>query len=328
MIGASLLYVSDEDARRLLTPKKCLEVVEQVYRWHASGQVEWPSPRMWRMNNAEFSAKYHVKGCLLPAIPVFGMRLVGYHVRPDGSGTADQDNMRYVMLQDPQTGRPLGLVDEHWNYALRTTASALVACKYLARPESKVIGLVGVGNMGYTALLGLRELFQIESVRVTSRRPETRAAFATKMRSETGLDVTAVHTPQEVVEGADIVVSCTTANRNLVFPGWLKPGSVIASLATNEIHDDVYREMDKIVFDDWEQNRSLTDIKRLVDTGILTPDRIYADIAGIVSGARPGRESDDERILVRTEGLVTQDVALAYFVYQEATKNGMGTRLA
>lgn len=326
-MGASVLYISKAETREILTPRDCLDIVEKVFHWHAQERIAWPTPRLWRMNNQEFSAKYHIKGCLLPEIPVFGVRLVGYHVRPDGSGTADGDNTRYVFLQDPATGRPLALVDEHWNYALRTTASAIVACKYLARRDSTVVGIVGVGNMGLTSLLQLKELYHIEEVRVTSRRPETRQAFAQLMRDKTGLNAIAVDSAEAAVRGADIVVTGTTANQNLVFPGWLKPGAFIATLAANEVHDDVYRQVDKIVVDDWEQNQALADVKGLVDRGALSRDRVYAEIHEIVSGAKAGRERDDETVLVRTEGLVTQDVAVAHWVYEQALARGMGRRM-
>jgi len=326
-VTASMLFINEAETREILTPLACLEIVEKVFTWHAKDRIAWPTPRMWRMNNAEFSAKYHIKGCILPEIPVFGVRVVGYHVRPDGSGTSDPDNTRYIFLQDPTTGRPLALVDEHWNYALRTTASAMVACKYMARKDSQVIGLIGVGNMGLTSLLELKELYDIREVRVTSRRPETRQAFAEKMRAETGLNVIAVETAEETVRGADIVVTGTTANRNIVMPGWLKKGSFIATLAANELHDGVYLEADKIVVDDWEQNQALPDVKALIERNVLTRERVYAEIHEIVAGTKPARESDDEIVLVRTEGLVTQDVAVAHWVYEQAVARGMGRRM-
>lgn len=320
-------FVSEKATRQLLTAKACLEIVEQCFRWQADGKVKLPSPPVWRLKENELGAYYHVKGCLLSEIPVFGVRIVGYRVREDGSGTADSDNTRFILLQDPPTGRPLALVDEHWNYALRTTASAIVATKYLARPESSAIGIIGVGNMGYTALLHLREFFDISEVRVTSRRPESRESFAERMRSELQLPIRAVDTAEAAVEGADIVVVGTTAKRNLIFPNWLKEGATVVSLSSFEMSEGVYPEFDKVVVDDWEGLKHIADIRELVESGILSDASIHGQISDVVSGQTVGRESPAERILIRTEGMVSHDIAVAHWVYEQALANGMTTHI-
>lgn len=318
-------FVSEKTTRELLTPKACLEVVERCFRWQAEGKVSLPSPPVWRLREGPMGAYYHVKGCILTEIPVFGVRIVGYRVREDGTGTADKDNTRLILLQDPLTSRPLALVDEHWNYALRTTASAIVGVKYLSNPGSNSVGLVGVGSMGYASLLQLSELLDIQEVRVTSRRPESRESFAERMRAELNLNVCPVDTVEAAIGDADIAVVCTTAKRNLVFPGYIKKGATVVSLSSFDIAEGVYGEFDKIVVDDWEGLKHVADIKGLVTKGVLTDNSIHGQLSDIVTHRKAGREDADERILIRTEGLVSQDVAVAHWVYEQALQAGLAT---
>src|SRR5687768_3151981 len=131
------LYLSDADVRSLLDVRAVLDVVEETFRWAHAGRVRWPEPRLIRMSVEEPArAKYHVKGASLPEIGVSGVRVVGYRVFPDGSGTSRDDNMRYVLLHDPVSGEPLAIVDEHTSYGVRSAASGVVAATYLANPDS------------------------------------------------------------------------------------------------------------------------------------------------------------------------------------------------
>ncbi|MBI4280336.1 MAG: ornithine cyclodeaminase family protein [Armatimonadetes bacterium] len=321
------LYITAEETRRLVSPREVLNIVEEVFRWHAAGQIVWPQPRMFRMQVPQFSGRYHVKACCLLPLGVTGVRVVGYHVAEDGSGTSLLDNTRYVILNDPKTGRPLAIVDEHWNYSMRTSASACVATKSLLPPAPKVLGLVGVGAIGRTALLGMNELFPLREVRVTSRRPESREGFAQEMSTALGLRVVAVATPEEAVRGADAVFTGTTAGKTLVKTEWVGAGTVVCTLGSREVEESFYRAADKVIVDDWEQNRHLPEMADMIKRGAFSDDEVYAEIADIVSGKKPGRSSPQERILVRTEGLVTQDVAVAYHTYLKAKEVGAGLPL-
>ena len=82
--------------------------------------------------------------------------------------------------------------------------------------------------------------------------------------------------------------------------------------------------MDKVVIDSWEFNMLQRDFKRMVESGLFSRAQLHAEIHELVSGAKQGRERDDERILVHTTGLVSQDVALAHFLYRSALEKGLG----
>ena len=85
--------------------------------------------------------------------------------------------------------------------------------------------------------------------------------------------------------------------------------------------------MDKVLVDSWEFNMLQREFRRTVETGLFSRDQLYAEIHELVSGQKKGRERDDERILIHTTGLVSQDVALAHFVYERARRKGLGLGL-
>jgi ornithine cyclodeaminase/alanine dehydrogenase-like protein (mu-crystallin family) len=326
-VGA--LYLSDADVQALLDVRAVLDVVEDTFRAAHAARIQWPEPRLFRLNVTEPArAKYHVKSAGLPDLGVVGVRVVGYRVFDDDSGTSRDDNMRYVLLHDPESGQPLAIVDEHTSYGVRSAASGVVAAKYLARPESSTVGLVGAGKLMRSALLALASLFPLREVRVTSRSEATREAFRHLFGERLpDVPVVPVATPAEAAAGADIVMSATTAGRNLLFDRDFAPGVFVCGLGQHEVAPDAFVAFDKVVVDDWEQVRELADFRQMAGSGTFDRSRLYAELPAIVAGAVPGRTRSDERILVRTEGLVSQDVAVSLWLYQAACRRGLGLPL-
>ncbi|OFV80722.1 MAG: hypothetical protein A2W26_13360 [Acidobacteria bacterium RBG_16_64_8] len=257
------------------------------------------------------------------------MRVTGYKIAADGTGSGGEpESTRFIVLSDPRTGTPVAMIDEHWSFALRTTASACVGAKYLARRDSSVVGVIGVGNMGRTFLLGARELFPIKEVWATSRRPESRLAFAQRMSEELGVPVVAKDSYEEVCRGADIIVTGTPSVTPFVRSEWLAPGVFVAALGPDEVETEAYATSDKIVVDyDREHEKHPRSLQRLTDLRPRGPDPVHAALWEVVTGRKPGRERADERIILYTVGLTAHDVAIAHALYQRAVKEGAGIRI-
>src|SRR5262249_27378616 len=132
---------------------------------------------------------------------------------------------------------------------------------------------------------------------------------------------------EEVVRGADIAVGGTTSGEIVSREAWLKPGATFISLARRELDPAGWSKMDKVVIDSWEFNMLQREFKRMVDGGLFSRAQLHAEIQEMVAGAKPGRERDDERILIHTTGLVSHDVALAHFMYPRGLEQGRGVGL-
>jgi alanine dehydrogenase len=323
-----VLFVSYAETLRLLSVADALAICEQVYLMHARDSVVLSNPASFKLDVADgFHNHWHVKSAFLKDIPATGVRLYNYYDDGVRNTVGGLDCTRYIVLSDPKSGAPLAIVDEHWSYAIRSAAAAAIACKWVAPRNPKILGLVGVGTMGSNSLRCLSTMYKFEEIRCTSRRPETRHAFAEKWSRDLGIPVLAKDSVEEVVRGADIAVGGTTSGEIVTREAWLKPGSTFISLARRELDPAGWTKMDKVVIDSWEFNMLQREFRRMVDAGLFSREHLYGEIHELVSGKKRGRESDQERILIHTTGLVSQDVALAHFLYRRAAAEGVGLRL-
>jgi len=320
-----VLFVPYKETLGLLSVADALEVCEDVYRMHARDSVVLSNPPSFKLDVADgFHNHWHVKSVFLKDIPATGVRVYSYFDDGVRNTVGGLDCTRYIVLADPRSGAPLAIVDEHWSYAIRSTAAAVLACKWVGPRSPKVLGLVGIGTMGTNALRCLATMYKFDEIRCTSRRPQTRAAFAQTWSKELGTRVVAKESIEEVVRGADIVVGGTTSPEIVSRELWLKPGCTFISLARRELDPAGWSKMDKVVIDSWEFNMLQKDFRRTVESGLFSRAQLHGEIHELVSGAKKGRERDDERILVHTTGLVSQDVALAHFLYRRALEQGLG----
>jgi len=324
----TVLFIPYRETLDILSAEKAMQICEEVYLMHARGSVVWSDPLNFRLDVAEdYHNHWHVKGVLLKDIPTTGVRLYNYYDDGVRNTVGKLDCTRYIILSDPRTGKPLSIVDEHWSYAIRSTAAAVIPCKWMGPRKPKILGLVGVGTMGTNSLRCLLALFRFDEIRCTSRRPETRAAFSKLWSSKLGIPVRPMDTVEAVARGADIVVGCTTSTDIICREEWLKPGCTFISLARRELDPAGWAKMDKVVIDSWDVNMTQGPFKTMVETGQFSRGQLWGEIADVVSGKKAGRESDAERILIHTTGLVSQDVAIAHYLYTESRKRGVGVPL-
>jgi alanine dehydrogenase len=319
------VFLTSADCQRLIGVRDVLDIVEDVFGMQARGEVTWADPTRFTINGRTEHIYSHVKGCVLESIPVMGVRVVGYHIGPDGSGTSSPESTRLVVLTDPGTGRLLAILDEHWNYAVRTTAAAVVGAKYVARADSRTVGIVGAGNLARTGLAALAETFPLERVRVTSRRPGSYEEFAREMSSTIGIPVQPDPSVEAICAEADLILIATTARTPLVKERWVPPGACVISLGADEVEPSLYEKVDHFVVDDRIEVGRLLD--RLLGTGAILHDRLGV-IEDWVVARRTERTQPGERSVIKTVGLVSQDVAVAYRTYERAVAERLGIPLA
>jgi ornithine cyclodeaminase len=178
----------------------------------------------------------------------------------------------------------------------------------------------------------LDDLFDLDEIRVTSRRPESREQFAAELSAELSTPVRVVATAAEAFDGADVLVEATrlTEPEPLLRTAAIKPGAFVVPYGTvSAVELDLLDVMDKVVVDDWREAQSgrFGALRRHVDTGRLSPETLYAELGQIVSGRLPGRETDAERNLFWHRGLSLLDVAIAHLILRRAETADVGTML-
>ena len=272
-------------------------------------------------------------GQLTPGPPtpgVSGVKVVGDFVANYAAGLPSE--LGLLTLYDPETGVPLSIMDATLITACRTGAMTAVGARYLARPDSRVLGHVGVRGTAFWNIVLLDEMFDLDEIRITSRRPASREAFAQQLADVTTTRVRVAATAEETFDGADIMVEASrlTEPEPLLRTRLVKPGAFVVPYGTvSAVELDLLDVMDKVVVDDWReaQSRRFGALRRHVDTGRLSAASLHAELGQIVTGRRPGRERDDERILLWHRGLAILDIAVGLAILRRAEQQGIGTML-
>ena len=324
-----VLFVPHADTVDLLTVKEALRIAEDVYRMQGEGSVMTSSPPSFKLDIGEpFHNHWHVKCALLKEIPITGVRLYNYFDDGDRNTVGQLECGRYIILADPNTGTNKAIIEEHWTYAIRSAAATLLPLKWLGPNNPRIVGLVGVGTMATNALRCLMELYDgIEEIRCTSRRPETREAFATKWSKKLNINIVPMKSIEEVVTGADIGIGGTTSDEIMCRERWLKSGATYVSFTRREFEPEGWIKLDKVVVDSWEMNMKMKHFRNSAESGVFTRDNLHGEIHQLVHGKVLGRESDLERNLIHTTGLVAHDLAMCHYVYEQALEKGLGIRL-
>ncbi|MBK17765.1 MAG: hypothetical protein CMM52_02860 [Rhodospirillaceae bacterium] len=324
-----VLFIPYADTVDLLSAKEALEIAEDVYRMQGEGSIMASTPPSFKLDIAEpFHNHWHVKCALLKETPITGVRLYNYYDDGQRNTVGQLECGRYIILADPNTGTNKAIVEEHWTYAIRSAAATTLSLKWLGPKDPKVVGLVGVGTMSTNALRCLVELYDgIEEIRCTSRSPQTREAFAEKWSAKLGINVVPKNSIEEVVTDADIGVGGTTSDEIMCREPWLKPGATYVSFTRREFDPEGWPLMDKVVVDSWEMNMLMKHFRATAEAGIFTRENLHGEIHELVRGKVPGRESDTERNLIHTTGLVAHDIAMCHYVYEKALEKGVGIRL-
>lgn len=321
------LFISHADCLKILTIEETMRICEEVFQMHARGTVSPPIPPAFKLDDDEFKNHWHVKGVLLKEIPITGVRLYNYYDDGVTNTVGGLDCSRYVVLSDPRTGHAVAFVDEHLSYGWRSAAAAVVPMKWVAPAKPRILGLIGIGSMCTGVMQCLVKMYRFDEIRVTSRRKESREAFAKKWSEPLGLPVRAFDNNEEVARGADIIVGGTTSADVMIMEAWVKPGAVVISLARQQFELSGFAKMDKVIVDDWELNMRNHYFKKMVEGGLFSHEQLHADIPQITTNQRKGRERDDERILIHTTGFVSQDIAISHWIYEQAKKRSMGITL-
>jgi ornithine cyclodeaminase/alanine dehydrogenase len=231
-----------------------------------------------------------------------------------------------LIFNDVATGLPLAVMDGVWMTAMRTGAATALSAKYLARPESSVIGVLGCGVQGRSNVEALNVLFPIKEVRAYDVIPESVEQYAAEINTRLDLEVIPAATPREAVSGCDIVV---TAGPMLKKPhatiqaDWLDEGA-FASLVDFDSywHPDAMAQAAKFCTDDTPQFQ----LYREMGYFPKIPD-LYADLGELVSGQKPGRQTPEERTMTANLGLALDDMTVAPLLYERAVDKGIGTWL-
>jgi ornithine cyclodeaminase/alanine dehydrogenase len=292
-----------------------------MFKEKGEGRVEMPpKPGIHTRKDAFI----HAMPAYIPSLESAGLKWVSGYPENQKKGLPYISGL--IVMNDPDTGIPLSVMDASWITGQRTGAATAVAAKYLARKDSSTVGIVACGVQGRSNLEALACLFDIAEVKAYDINPEVAERYAAEMSDSLAININVVTDVKDAVAGLDLVVTSGPILKNptpTIEAGWLTEGSFASPVDFDSYwQGDALRQANKLATDDLSQMEYYRGVGYFQDT----PEP-YADLGEIAAGKKPGRESDEERTISMNLGLALDDVATAIQIYREAKQRGIGVEL-
>jgi alanine dehydrogenase len=309
------LLVNKKEVQNLIDMREVITVVETAFRDWTEGKGEMPSKVYLKVKDGDFRA-------MPAALPgAAGMKWVNVHTGNPAKGLPTV--MAVLIYNDPATGYPLAIMDATEATAFRTAATSAIASKYLARKDSRTLGIVGAGRQSYYHIIAHQQIFKLNEIRVWDILPG-----ATERLIESLKNMPIKKCSIEEVVKADIVCTLTPAQHPVVEKKWLVPGTHINAVGADaegkeELEPAILNEA-LLVVDDLRQASHAGEINVPVSKGLLKKDQIYAELGEIIAGRKKGRTDNQTITLFDSTGLAIEDIAVAKLLYNKALKTGTG----
>ena len=327
-----MLILNRQEIDRLLDLDRLVEALGPAMVELSAGRVSMP---------ARVVVQVREQGSLLAAMPAFlgsaqilSTKLVS--VFPQNAARGMPSHQAVILVFDARTGSPRAMMDGTAITATRTAAGSALATKLLARPEARVLAIVGTGVQARAHAKAIPRVRPIKEIRVVGRRPAGAVALAEELAHGLGIPTKAFNPGRGAFMGVDIICATTHSAEPVVRGEWLEPGMHINSVGLNangrELDGEVVRRALVVV-----ETRGAAlapapsgsnDLHFAIRDGLIGEEHIHAEIGELISGARPGRTSPDQITLYKSVGVAVQDAVAAHLVLEAAQQRGVGREIA
>ncbi len=319
-----LMYLSRAEVEACgLGVAEIIEGLEKAFAVKGRGGVELPPKPGIHPRPDSF---LHAMPCYLSGLEAAGIKWVGAY--PGNTAKGLPYISALVILNDPETGLPLAVMDGSWMSSWRTAAVSAVTAKRLARKGSRVMALCGAGVQGRTNLSALALVLEdLREVRVYDLHAPSLEKYLAEMRPLLpDLELKPVSSPREAVEGAEVVVTAGPMVKEpqpVIGPDWLRPGCLCLPIDfDNYFTPEAFLACHKFYTDDTAQ----LDYYRGLGSFPELPE-VRMDLGDLVAGKVKGRESDEELIIGCNLGIAMDDMVVAALLFEKAKELGLGTWL-
>lgn len=301
-----------------------LQCVEKGLIAHGNREVVLP-PKSHIQLDDRYNGHFNVLAGWVGPIDMAGVKVVGDYVDNYDHGLPSEVGM--LTLYNPRIGVPRAIMDATDITTQRTGAVTGVGAKLLAKPSSKIIGHIGARGTAFANIASLNELFDIQEVRVNSKRPETREKLVEELRSKLGVNAIAVDDAETAVRDADIVIEATRLEEPtlLIKDEWLKDDCLLITYGWVMATDPkTVERASKVIVDDWEQCCKGGQLFPMIESGKLTREGLHGEIGEVAAGKVSGRETVDGVIVLWHRGFAISDIMLGSQVLAAAEKQNVG----
>jgi ornithine cyclodeaminase/alanine dehydrogenase len=327
-----VLILGRADLEKLLPPADVIDAVADAFRRHAAGLTHVPPRGATPVTDDGVLLVMPAVMRRTDAAPgSLGAKLVTYYGdnRTRGLPTL---HATYVLMEEA-TGAPLALLEGTYLTALRTGATSALAARHLARRDAARVACFGAGVQAGFQLRCLAAVLPIAHVEVAGRDADRARDFAHAMTRALGVAVVVASDPRAAVHRADVVTCATTASSPVVFGADVRPGTHVDAVGafrpdTREVDTELVRRA-RVVVDTYAGALDEAgDVLIPLREGAIARTHIAAELAELVTGARPGRDRADQVTLFKSVGFALEDLAAARLAYDRACDRGRGIRVA
>jgi len=317
-----LLYLSRHDVERVeLSIAEIVERVEAVFVEKANGRTEMPpKPGI----HPRPDAFIHAMPAHVPKMKAAGIKWVSGFPENQRQGLPYISGL--IVLNHPENGLPLCVMDCTWVTAQRTAAASAVAAKYLARADARTLAVVACGVQGRSHVEALRVV--LEGLREV-RCYDIDGDVAERLRVdivESGIEASVAPDVERAVAGAEVIVTSGPILKRpepALAAGWVAPGAFISPVDFDSyVQPELFRQAERLFTDDLDQFHYYQAAGYFRET----PEP-HGDLGQLVTGALPGRTSDEEVTIAVNLGVALEDMAVAVEIYWRARESNIGTWL-
>jgi alanine dehydrogenase len=315
------LHINEAEVRQLLTMPMAMDAVEEISRKQAAGRVILHPRRRFELPAG--GGFFHYMAAMDTEAGFIAMKQYTYV----------KGVLRFLVpLYEISTGALLALIEAEFLGQQRTGAASGVATKYLARKNAHIVAILGTGGQARTQLEAVALARKLDTVRVYGRDPERRANFCKEMSQRLGIPVHPSASAAEAVRSADIVNTATTSAKPVLDGHDIAEDAHINAIGANHAHkreldDTTISRADVIFVDSIEQSKQ--EAGDLIIPFQQQPQKWESvhELDQLIAGKVPGRASDKQITLFKSNGIASWDLAVAEKVYALARQKNLGREL-
>lgn len=291
--------------------KKAIIAIERAFFDYSENIAKMP-PKQY-LDFSKHNGDLRIMPSYSDYLKIAATKIVNVH--PDNPKSGLKTVTASILINDIKTGIALALMDGTYITGIRTGAASAVATKYLARKNSKTLGVVGAGQQAIYQIIALMSIINFKEVLVFDINKNTFEKLRKILRKE-GIKIK--YAELEKVSGQDVLVTITPSRKPIIKREWIKPGTHINAIGADaagkqELETAILKQA-KIVVDDWMQASHSGEINVPIQKKEINEHDVWGNLGDIVSGKKRGRTDQDEITVFDSTGLAIQDLYTAYLV--------------
>lgn len=321
-----MIFLNEREVEALLPIGDVLSALEGAFRAQAANQIRMPVRTMAATDNGILGA---MPASIAGESAALGAKLVTFF--PGNAATGTHTHQALVALFDPGSGQPLAIMDGRYITEIRTAATSALATRALARPDARIVAILGTGVQARAHIGALREVMHIDELRVWGR-AQAKAGDVADFAGKRGLRARVADTPSDACHGAGVVCTATSARDPILASSDIEPGTHVNAVGmggptARELPGELMARA-TIVVDSMDGAFSESgNIILAMREGRLPQKPTFTLLCDVIAGKTVGRRGHDDITIFDSLGIAIEDVACARLVYARASAAGMGTQL-